>query len=130
SGLGDRGSYDTLAYGLGLGLDDSWVDTTRLTAYPLGSYLATAVGEGAQSLEDLLGGWFALCQVCLVQRRNADGEVVLTVADTLPAPGGVTSTMTVDVLVTLGEGDVLINSHSVEDSTDAPNCIAVTLSAL
>lgn len=123
-----RGTYDSLAFGLGLGLPASYIETARTRSVPnLTSDYAWLASDGRASIAELLGGWFAATSTCLVQRRDpGDDAVKITIADTIPAKRAATSGE--ERTDTLDDTNVLIGSHSTPAPVPAPNSIKVDLS--
>lgn len=96
SGTGTRGTYDTLGVGLGAGIDSSLIDEAGITGDPdLNLQTVAAYADGRTSLEELIGGWLSIHAKCLVQRRDANGDMRLTVVNTEPfAVHGFTRSLT------------------------------------
>lgn len=116
SGTGARGDYDRLGFGYGAGLPSSWLDSASMDASPMGSQWVTAASDERTSLVDAMGGWLALWQRCLVQRRNAAGEIVLAVV----------STQVSDVTEqAITAADVLLGGHGTPELIEAPNAIII-----
>lgn len=120
SGTGDRGPFDTLGFGFGIGLPDEWLGVDSFDDEPMASSQVSAAADQRRSIEDVLGGWLALWSRCLVQRRNAAGNVVLmpvstVVSDDPSAPS-------------LGAADVLLDGHGTPEVVEAPNTLKLDAS--
>ncbi|MAK31342.1 hypothetical protein [Acinetobacter sp.] len=122
SGTGQRGSSDTLQYGLGLGVPAAWMDTTALTSSVMGAYPVLAVNPGRSSLEDMVGGWLALFGKCLTQAINESGECVITGVDTQP--------MATKLGPSITTADVLMESVGTPQVVDTPNEVKIDPSGL
>lgn len=115
SGTGDRGAYDTLGLGFGCGFPSTWIESASIDDEPMANTQVSAAANDRRSIVDVIGGWLALWSRCLVQRRNAAGEVVLAVVSTV---------VTDDPLATaIAPGDVLLGGHGTPEVLDAPNTI-------
>lgn len=117
SGTGDRGSFDTLGFGMGLGIPDGRI--ASFPPYPFsGSYIEAMAGS-SDSVESLLGGWLALWRRCMVQRRDADGYIRLFPVET-------TCTDQSEVAdVTVSADDTTNAGTSALELQEAPNCIVL-----
>lgn len=122
SGTGDRGDFDTLPHGFGLGLPDEWFASGPQTG--IQSWVnaviqqrLTAVTTGKTSARDLLCGWLAALSACLVQRRQDDGAMVLDVVSTAPDNDPTGEALT--------EADVLLDGHETPEMMEAPNHIRI-----
>jgi hypothetical protein len=114
SGTGARGAFDTLGFGFGWGVPDSWLDTDK---YPLNTLPCDAATDEDSSLEDLVGGWLVLLGRCLVQRRQDDGIIrIEAVPTTIDASSYVT---------TLTSADILLGAAQVETLYDTPNMVRI-----
>ena len=114
SGTGERGVYDTLAYGLGLAVPDDWFD---LGIYPLTSQYVDGASDDVASVENVVGGWLGLMGRCLTQRRGADGYVRIVAASTsLDVPG-----LALDVT----PADILIGGTQTERLFESPNVVRI-----
>lgn len=135
SGTGDRGDYDTLAYGFGLGLPDDWITVPvpgsadfaaidRGVDAETGDVGAvTAVTVGKTSVKNMLCGVQALNRRCLVQRRQTDGSIAIDVV----------STDVVDYVEQadeIGEDDILLDGVETPEMMEAPNHVRVVRSDL
>lgn len=118
SGTGDRGTYDLAAYGFGVGLPGSWIAAGDLGDVPQGNIMALTTGK--TSVENLLCGWLALARMCLVQRRQADGAIVLDVISTDVADDTEAEQLT--------DADVLLDGHDTPEIIEAPNHIRIVAS--
>lgn len=119
SGLGVRGTYDTLGLAFGLGLDESDLDVASLVV-PFGvKFPYTA--DGKASIADLMCGWMALVRKCIVQKRMPDGYVRLCAVST--------ETTDDSYAATLSSADVLMGGHKVPEKTQAPNTIVIDASS-
>jgi hypothetical protein len=114
SGTGARGTYDTLGFGLGLAIPDAWLDVTK---YPLSGIPCDAMSDEESSLEDMVGGWLALCGRCLVQQQQADGFVRIVAAHSTVESAGAALTLT--------PSDVALGMTSVEMIYDTPNVVTI-----
>lgn len=114
SGTGARGSYDTLGFGFGWGVPDSWLD---LDEYPLNSIPCDAVTDEDSSLETLVGGWMVLLGRCLVQRRQDDGVVRIEAVPTTLEASSYAATLT--------SADILLGAAEVETLYDTPNTVRI-----
>jgi hypothetical protein len=114
SGTGARGSYDTLGFGLGLGIPDAWLDVSQ---YPLNGIPCDAMADDESSLEDMIGGWLALLGRCLVQRQQSDGIVRIVAASTTIEVAGEATTITA--------ADVALGMTQVETLYDTPNVVTI-----
>ena len=118
SGTGARGSFDTLGFGLGLGLPDTLFDIDR---FPLSSTPCDAITDEESSLQDLVGGWLALLGLCLVQRQQADGTVKVQAVPTTVFASSYDTTLTA--------ANVVLDAATAEQLFDAPNVIKIEDSA-
>ena len=118
SGTGARGSFDTMGFGLGLGLPDSLFDVDR---FPLSSTPCDAITDEESSVEDLLGGWLALMGLCLVQRQQAGGTVKIEAVPTTVFASSYETTLTA--------ADVVLDAATAEQLFDAPNVVSIEDSA-
>lgn len=116
SGTGDRGTFDTLGFGFGMGLPDSWLDADAFDDEPMASTPVSAASDDRRPIEDVLGGWLALWSRCLVQRRNAAGEIVLSPVSML-----ITDDPSAQ---TIASADVLLDGHGTPEMMEAPNTVA------
>jgi hypothetical protein len=123
SGTGDRGAFDTLAHGFGIGVPATWVATGRTgSGADVGMLLQqplTAVTIGKTSVKDMLCGWLALMSMCLVQRRDVNGAIGIDVAATFTANHADTA---------LATTDVLLDGHETPEMMEAPNHIRIIAS--
>lgn len=117
SGTGARGPLDSLGFGFGLGIPEDWLDLDSLTAGQLANTYVDALSAASTTIADVLCGWLALWQKCLIQRRNDSGKVVLAVADTAPTSDPTS--------LTLGADDVLLGGHGAPELMPPPNIIEV-----
>lgn len=117
SGTGARGDHDTLGFGYGAGFPADWLDVAAFDDPPLASQQVIAASDQRTGLGDVLGGWLALWQRCLVQRRNAAGAVVLSTVSTEITETGSTQTVTA--------ADVLLDGHGAPELIDAPNTVVI-----
>jgi hypothetical protein len=114
SGTGGRGVYDTLGYGLGLGIPGSWFD---LDGWPLSSQYVDGASDDKASVEKVAGGWLALLGRCLTQRRGADGYVrIEAVPTTLDVPG---------LALTVTPASVMVGSTQAERLFESPNVVRI-----
>jgi len=115
SGTGDRGTYDTLGFGFGIGLPDDALDLDAFEDEPMSSTIISAASDERRGIGDVLGGWLALWSRCLVQRRNAAGRIVLAPVSTI--------VMDDPTAPTLGAADVLLDGHGTPEVLEAPNTL-------
>ena len=114
SGTGLRGVYDTLAYGLGLGIPGTWFD---LDGWPMSSQFVDGASDDKASIEKVTGGWLALLGRCLTQRRGADGYVRIEAPSTsLDVPG---------TALTVTPADVMVGSTQAERMFESPNVVRI-----
>jgi hypothetical protein len=114
SGTGERGVYDTLPFGMGLALPDTWLDVNR---FPLTAQYVDGISDDKASVENIVGGWLALQGYCLTQRQGSDGYVrIEAVATSLDTPG---------VATQVGPGDVLIGGTQAERLFETPNVVRI-----
>lgn len=118
SGTGARGPSDRFGFGVGVGFPESWLDASSLDDEPMASHAVNAISDERRSLVDILGGWLALWQRCLVQRRNDNGEIVLSPVSTRVVDDPTATAVTTD--------DVLLGGHGAPEPIEAPNTIKVT----
>jgi len=112
SGTSERGVYDTLPFGMGLALPDTWLDVSR---FPLTAQYVDGISDDKASVENIVGGWLALQGFCLTQRQGSDGYVrIEAVPTTLDVPG---------VAQTVGPSDVLIGGTTAERLFETPNVV-------
>ncbi len=134
SGTGTRGDYDTLGLGLGLGIPASHIDEASFEErLELNESSVAIFSDGRTSLEELLGGWFALQGLCVVQRNAipsaADGwdrPLQLAVVRTEPAK----PTIDPAYVVTLLPSDVDLGGIGQPDSIDSPTEVRVSRSGV
>jgi hypothetical protein len=114
SGTGERGVYDTLPFGMGLALPDTWLDVNR---FPLTAQYVDGISDDKASVENIVGGWLALQGFCLTQRQGSDGYVrIEAVPTSLDTPG---------VATQVGPGDVLIGGTQAERLFETPNVVRI-----
>jgi len=118
SGLGDRGDEDTLPLGFGASLPSSWIAEGDLANVP-GDEIQ-AITTGKTTVEKLLCGWLALARMCLIQKRNADGAIVLDVVSTDVVDDAEAGQLTA--------ADVLLDGHDTPELIEAPNHIKIAAS--
>lgn len=112
SGLAsERGSYDALTYGYGLGIPGT--DFGDLAVESLDFAIAST---SAISLEDVLGGHLVLSQFALAPRQEG-GVVGMEVVSTRIVSAGLTS---------LPASDVLLTGHGAPQLLPSPNQVRVT----
>jgi hypothetical protein len=112
SGTGARGSFDTLGFGFGLGIPQSFLD---LRGWPR-VVAPIAVSERTE-LGELVGGYLALNRQCLAQVVDADGLVVLRAVQTDAVDDA--------DAIELDEDDVLMDGHEEPELVESPNMIQV-----
>jgi hypothetical protein len=114
SGTGERGVFDTLPFGMGLALPDTWLDVNR---FPLTAQYVDGISDDKASVENIVGGWLALQGYCLTQRQGSDGYVrIEAVPTSLDTPG---------VATEVGPGDVLIGGTTAERLFETPNVVRI-----
>jgi len=114
SGTGERGVFDTLPFGMGLALPDTWLDVNR---FPLTAQYVDGISDDKASVENIVGGWLALQGFCLTQRQASDGYVrIEAVPTSLDTPG---------VATQVGPGDVLIGGTTAERLFETPNVVRI-----
>jgi hypothetical protein len=114
SGTGERGVFDTLPFGMGLALPDTWLDVNR---FPLTAQYVDGISDDKASVENIVGGWLALQGYCLTQRQGSDGYVrIEAVPTSLDTPG---------VATEVGPGDVLIGGTQAERLFETPNVVRI-----
>jgi hypothetical protein len=114
SGTGERGVFDTLPFGMGLALPDTWLDVNR---FPLTAQYVDGISDDKASVENIVGGWLALQGFCLTQRQGSDGYVrIEAVPTSLDTPG---------VATEVGPGDVLIGGTTAERLFETPNVVRI-----
>ena len=128
SGTGDRGTYDTLAIGLGYAIDEDWIDASSLAAYgTLGDEAVVALAEERSSLADLIGGVLVLGGLCLVQIYDStSGEV--RIAARLSVTGSWSARDA--SVITIDAADLLLRQATPLRMLPAPNEIKVKTSSL
>lgn len=123
SGTGLRGAADTLELGFGLGVPESWIDTTTTSHGLLALQDVAAISDGRSSVADLLGGWLALLGRCLVQRTDTtSGTSELAVVSTMAVSDPTATSITTD--------NVLVSGVSVPVQEPGPNEIRVERATL
>lgn len=114
SGTGARGAYDTLGFGLGLGIPDNWLS---LNIFPINTLPCDAISDQDGSISDIVGGWMALLGLCLVQRQQSDGTVKIE---------AVSTTIETSAYVTIIKArDIILKPANVEQMNNAPNVIKI-----
>ena len=113
SGTGARGVYDTLPAGYGLAMRDAWLD---VTSYPLTGLVVDAIAEAGSTTQELIGGWLALWQMCLVQVRNGADMVVRAVS---------TSVLDAANATPLAAEGIILGSVSALSPMESPNAVIV-----
>ena len=114
SGTGDRGAYDTLPFGMGLALPDTWLDVNR---FPLSSQYVDGISDDKASVENIVGGWLALMGFCLSQRQASDGYVrIEALPTTLELPL---------TAVAVNPPDVLVGGTQTERLFETPNVVRI-----
>jgi len=137
SGTGLRGDYDTLGLGLGLGIPSAWIDEESFTSrLELNEESVAIFSDGKTSLEELVGGWFALQGLCVVQRTPPPSvvgwedryelAVVRVDPSSLPASGvGARQSF-----IELDASDLEMGTVGVPDSIEAPTEVRVSRSGV
>ena len=118
SGTGERGSFDTLPAGYGLGMPDAWLD---LSDYPANSVIAEALGDGGASVADLLGGWLALWQQCIAQVEDG-ADLVLRAIKTTVMDGANIPELTAS--------DIILGTVQSMGLIEGPNSITIDAGVL
>lgn len=133
SGTATRGDYDTLGLGLGLGIPSSHIDEPSFTQLLELTESAVAIfSDGRTSLEELVGGWYALQGLCVVQRNGLpaggvwDQPFQLAVVRTAPAM----PTIDPDLVVTLTPSDVDLGGIGEPDTIESPTEVRVSRSGV
>jgi len=116
SGTGDRGTYDLLPVGHGLGIDEDLIDVSSFIGDPLSRW-AVLISDGQASMEDLLGGWLALYGLCVSMVWGR-----LTLVSTRIAIDPLSSTLTVS--------DVLIDRVEPQYGLRPPNVVKADPSSI
>jgi len=114
SGTGARGAYDTLGFGLGLGIPDDWFS---LDVYPINSTPCDAISDEESGLGEMVGGWLALMGLCLAQRLQSDGTIKI---EAVP-----TTIETNSYVTTLTAADVILAAADTEQLFDVPNVVKI-----
>lgn len=121
SGTGERGAYDVLDLGLGMGIPEEWITDGAQAWDRIGEGGVTKkniMRDGADGPEEIIGGWFALTGHCLIQRRTFDGDYRLELRGTLPQSSTQNTTR-------LQNKDVELRSTQVPKLAEPPNQITV-----
>jgi len=113
SGTGLRGTYDTEPLGFGLAQPSALL---AATAYPWDTEILPLFADDKISMLDLLGGWLALNQSCVVQRSG-----VLSIVRTSPNK---------PVAYTLDASNVLLDDIESPEPIEAPNVVNIDASVL
>lgn len=120
SGAGNRGTYDTLALGLGCGIEEAAIDVAKIAADPdLGAIPITAYAGGRTSLVDLVGGWLALNGKCLAMRVVDSDRAKITLVDLSPVVFGPDTP-------SLERADVELSGVGHPERVESPNEIRVS----
>jgi len=114
SGTALRGDYDTGLLSFGLGLPSGWIDEAAMLAGPVGATAAFVFGSNESTVQELVGGWFAVHRRAIVSRRVAGLGYRLTVVDTEPAPGAA-----------LARQSIALSPTATPALIEAPNCIEI-----
>ena len=124
----ERGTYDTLGLGFGLGIPEGFISLNGAGGALLTAETIPVLAMGRSSWGDLFSGWYALSGTCLVQRRNVDGVLQLMKVHTSPAK--VISTAGAQHLgFELAKSDVVVGGTEVPRLLVAPNQIVVDTTA-
>lgn len=127
SGAGNRGTYDTLGLGVGLGIEEAAIDVATIAADPdLAVLPIAAFAAGRTSIEELLGGWLALHGKCLTMRQVVTlGEDVckLTIVSMLPIAYGPRTP-------SLERADVELEGVDYPEAITPPNEVRVSLDSI
>lgn len=118
SGTGLRGASDTQPPGFGLGIPESWIDIDAL--YAPDAHVVAVTTE-SRTIEKMLCGWLALNRACLIQKRNADGEIVLTVVSTDVAEDTRARELSVS--------DLLLDGQEIPALIEGPNHVKIGTSS-
>lgn len=106
SGTGLRGALDTLPQGYGLGFPEEWID---VAGYPSDAIVIDGFAEPETSLDQIVGGWFALQQRALAQVQTPSGPVMQAV-DWAPVTGSVRELEDTDIILGTVQHEPLIAS--------------------
>jgi hypothetical protein len=119
SGTTERGTYDTLALGFGLGVPDTFVNEASFGYGLLSTWQNThAVATGRSSVESILGGWYALHSRCITQRPDpTSNDSVLMGVSTQPT--------TYPFATELAKADVLLSTVDTPELAEWPNAVRV-----
>lgn len=141
SGTGTRGTYDTLALGMGYGIPEAWIDVESFTSKTeLMEESIAAFGDGRVSLEELMGGWLALHGLCVVQRRRALDMVETATAGAMDSdtpyqltcvrvdPAGLA--VFTDFMVSLSASDVEMGGVGLPDTLQGATEVRVSRSGV
>lgn len=113
SGTGARGAYDTLPAGYGLGMRDAWLD---VSAYPLTGLVLDGVAEAGSTVQELIGGWLALWQRCIIQTRDGADMVLRAVSS---------SVVDASNAPTVSDDDIILGSVEPVSVMESPNTVVV-----
>ena len=121
SGTGERGTLDTLGYGMGYAIDDGHIDLSGIQTMYFADREVVAVDEGRQSFEDVLGGWITLNGSCLCMTRNSSGVLQIS-----PRKHEVLAFSSKDpAVITITAADVLLDGLSPLEVVEAPNEVRI-----
>jgi hypothetical protein len=133
SGAANRGTYDTLGVGQGCGIHEDQVDEVSLSKPGITDYLMTLYAKGRTSVAELLGGHFALRQMCLVQRCTdpdsteagaaISGDCLITLVDA-EAP------IVDDSSPAISISEAVLEAVEAPEAAEVPNMLELTLSTL
>ena len=133
SGAANRGTYDTLAVGQGCGIHEDHIDEVSLAKPGITDYLMTLFATGRTSVSDLLGGHFALRQMCLVQRctdpdstesgAQQSGDCLITLVPAEPP-------LVDDSSPAISISEAVLEAVEAPEAAEVPNTVDLTLSTV
>ena len=134
SGAGNRGTWDVLALGQGLGIHEDLMDMSTAGAQVLPSTAITLFSEGKQSIIGLLGGHFALRGACLVQYctdpdRDQVGQAIKGshAGDCILAFVGFDAGVAEASATTIGLDECILEAIDAPEPADSPNSVQVAV---
>ena len=125
----ERGTYDTLGLGFGLGIPEAFIDLNGAGGALITAETVPILAIGRSSWGDLFSGWYAISGLCLVQRRNVSGVLQLMKVNTSPAHVISTTGSTTVLGFELAKSDVVVGGTKVPRLVAAPNQIVVDTTA-
>ena len=133
SGAANRGTYDTLAVGQGCGIHEDRIDDSSLSKPGITDYLMTLYTRGSTSVDNLLGGHFALRQMCFVQRctdpdsaeagATMPGDCLLTLVAAEPP-------IVDDSSTAISISEAVLEAVAAPEAAEVPNTLDLTLSTV